>query len=151
MTFSRRLPGLTLIAMAGVAAFFVLNHPRMRLMPPPHPFEDTGPEIVERTAALDDGGRIDISRAAGRPPVGPRDNRTHTIAPSFRLHVARARQASAQRRPGVHIAGHRRRAGQNGQSCIYMLALRFDGLSGCGTGHHRDFMRRTVGTPQRTR
>lgn len=90
VTFLRWLLGLTLIAVAGVTAFFVFNHPPMRLMPPPLLFQDSGSEIVERAAALADGSRVDIFYATSRLPVGPRDNRIYSVAPDTRLHVGRA-------------------------------------------------------------
>ncbi len=90
LIFLRWLLGLTLIAVAGVTAFFVFNHPPMRLMPAPLLFQDTGPEIVERAAALGDGSRIGIFYATNRLPVGPRDDRVYTVAPDTRLHLGRA-------------------------------------------------------------
>lgn len=90
VTFLRWLLALTLIAVTGVTAFFVFNHPPMRLMPPPLLFQDTGPDIVERAAKLGDGSRIGIFYATSRLPVGPRDNRVYTVAPDYRLHLGRA-------------------------------------------------------------
>lgn len=86
----RWLLGLALVAVAGVTAFFVFNHPPMRLMPAPLLFQESGPEIVDRAAALGDGSRIGIFYATNRLPVGPRDDRIYTVAPDHRLHVGRA-------------------------------------------------------------
>ena len=62
----------------------------MRLMPPSLLFQDTGPDIVERSAALCDGSRIEVFYATSRLPVGPRDNRVYTVAPDYRLHLGQA-------------------------------------------------------------
>lgn len=85
-----RTIALILVVIAGVTAFFVFHHPPMRLMPPPLLFHGEEAQVSERADELGIGNRLDLHYATTRLPIGPRHNRTYTVAPGYQLHFGQA-------------------------------------------------------------
>ncbi len=85
-----RILAVLVVVAAGVAAFFVWHHPPMRLMPPPLLFHDDGTGLAGVADALATDSRIEVFYATSRLPVGPRDDRVHTVAPDWRMHLGTA-------------------------------------------------------------